>query len=304
MRTKTIALLLTLGACTANEEGTTPSWFEDWSPLDDTGVSGVDATHFVTLDLPEGVMTAGAVTSMGEAVSLTSGVASYHKETTTVYLSDESSLYRLEPDTLSVTPLTSFEDPSGPVTGILSMHRLMLEGEEILLARTTNSIRILDVETLMLSVPLLLLDVDTATGAPSAFEPRSMTIVPSFQASFGNAFVAVGHDGLLRLGHEAVLSDQIVIAFQILPVRLMVCGTNDAVEAEQLLAPVWPEASSLGPEHLLIVNEGFSFVLHRDLCVYPLQEIVDQNEHGIMPIYGFEVDFNQDGFDSVLWVHQ
>ena len=125
----------------------------------------VVATHFFSADLPEGVMTFGAISTEEEAVAITSGVASYTDGVSTVYASDGTSLYRLEPDTLTLTHLSEFEDASGPVDGITSMHRVQIDGEEILFVRTTDTIRLLDVSALVLSSPLALLDVHPTSGA-------------------------------------------------------------------------------------------------------------------------------------------
>ena len=153
MRLKFTIPVLLFGACTTVDEETTPSWFEGWSPVDDVPVQEVVATHFFSADLPEGVMTFGAISTEEDAVAITSGVASYTDGVSTVYASDGTSLYRLEPDTLALTHLFEFEDASGPVDGITSMHRVRIDGEEILFVRTTDTIRLLDVSALVLSSP-------------------------------------------------------------------------------------------------------------------------------------------------------
>lgn len=304
MRLKFTIPVLLFGACTSVDEDTTPSWFEGWSPVDDVPVQEVVATHFFSADLPEGVMTFGAISTEEEAVAITSGVASYTDGVSTVYASDGTSLYRLEPDTLTLTHLSEFEDASGPVDGITSMHRVRIDGEEILFVRTTDTIRLLDVSALVLSSPLALLDVHPTTGAVDRLAPKSLMVVPSFQVSFASPYVALGDDGLLRLGREMVFQDQIVVSFQQLPARIKVCSTNEDIAFEHVLAPTFSEASTLAEEHLLFVSEGRSWELDRNLCVIPLEHIVDQNEAPLHPIVGFDVDFDNDGVDAVMWVHQ
>ena len=304
MRLKSTIPVLLLGACTSVDEDATPSWFEGWSPVDEVLVQEAVATHFFSADVPEGVMTFGAISTEEEAVAITSGVASYANGVSTVYASDGTSLYRLEPDTLTLTHLFEFEDASGPVDGITSMHRMRIDGEEILFVRTTDTIRLLDVSARVLSSPLALLDVHPTSGAVDRLAPKSLTVVPSFQAAFASPYVALGDDGLLRLGREMVFQDQIVISFQQLPARMKVCSSNEDIDSEHVLAPTFSEASTLAEEHLLIVSEGRSWVLDRNLCVVPRESIVDQNEDPLHPIVGFDVDFDNDGVDSVLWVHE
>lgn len=299
--------LLTIGllsiAC-APDQAPESSWFDEWTAdvIDD--IPHVEGAHRVSLAHPQGMMTFDALDDDGTPLSVIDGVAMYDNGAFQLQFTDGESLYHLDAQTLRMTEVTPWRDPEGKAVDVLGLHRVLFNGDSILIARQDTQIRIFDPVSQTLSVPVELITQNPANGAIERFSPKTVTYVPSFNFTFGLPYLAMGENGGLYWGGETVIGGNVYISFTLIRGGIQQCDQSNTVEIDHLIAPRLDDPNALWTETITAVSDDTIWELTADVCLFPTGRLQDDNEDAIVPFGAFDVDLEQDGVDTIVWVHE
>ena len=303
MLKKWVILGLICGACQSDMDEE-PSWFDGWQPGTQVVEPQAEDTHYITVELAQGAMTFPARDAQQNPLTLRDGVTWYEGEQPALYFTDGHQLLLLNPQTLALESSIPFVDATGEVVEVLGLYRITYEGTPLLLTHEAGQIRIFDWQTETLSVPVLMLTTDVATGAVVPFEAQSLAIVQSLEGLLGTPFLATNESGALFVGQQTLYEGGLYLFFSQVRPAVQVCGRAETIRPQRLLAPTFKNGSAMWTETIMAVTEEETWVLDAELCLYPSGLAVDENNDAIHPLGGFDVDFEGDGVDTIVWVHQ
>lgn len=288
--------------CDPADEGS-KTWFEGWNPDDVVDSPTVAGAHRVTIEHPEGAMTFAALDAAEQPLAIRGGLSWYSEGELELLFTDRDALYAFEPERLQFTKVTDWTDGSGTPVEVLGIHRLSMNGSPVIVVRESAQVRVYDAATQTLSVPVEMVELNSTTGVYSAFEPATLTVVPSFELTIGHPYVAIGPEGGLYLGRQQVVGSAVYLVFVAFQPVQRECVSMAPISVEQLVAANLPDGAQMWPETLIAVSDSEQFILTDDRCLQPIGLVVDDNEDPIQPLAGFDVDLDVDGTDTVVWVH-
>jgi hypothetical protein len=273
------------------------SFFDGWSA--EPGDTGVEETPLrITFDLSVGRMTFDVESVEGSNLDLIGGVSWQDANGTQFWFTDGASGYALDTTTLLLSEPFQWVDTSGQPVHIEKMFVSTLNGVDLLIGVTGADYRVFDVVQAGWSDARTFFNTLPDTSLVE-FAPTDVVDLKGFEG-LGYYLMAIDNIGGLYFGSVGGVFQWIspVVEF----------GSLETLQPSQVLS-LETKGGTL-PERIAIVADNQVYLFDETalasgvVCFESWEEGLDENEVPFTPIEMFEADFDGDGVESIVWVHQ